>query len=106
MAAPSFSPPAWPDCPRPARPWQDDASRTTKSRGCGSCGRRSEPINATKGRQGGKAQMATIDDILTALDAGQAAALDRLFAFLSIPSISAVPSHFPDCERAADWLVT
>ena len=49
--------------------------------------------------------MATIDDILSAIDAGQAAALDRLFAFLSIPSISAVPAHFPDCERAADWLV-
>jgi acetylornithine deacetylase/succinyl-diaminopimelate desuccinylase-like protein len=49
--------------------------------------------------------MATIDDILSALDAGQGAALDRLFAFLSIPSISAVPAHFPDCERAADWLV-
>src|ERR1700733_13730910 len=50
--------------------------------------------------------MATIDDILSAVDAGQKAALDRLFAFLSIPSISAVPAHFPDCERAADWLVT
>ncbi|HEY1453949.1 MAG TPA: M20/M25/M40 family metallo-hydrolase [Roseiarcus sp.] len=48
--------------------------------------------------------MATIDDTLAAIDAGQAAALDRLFAFLSIPSISAVPAHFPDCERAADWL--
>ena len=50
--------------------------------------------------------MATIDDILSAIDSGQKAALDRLFAFLSIPSISAVPAHFPDCERAADWLVT
>jgi acetylornithine deacetylase/succinyl-diaminopimelate desuccinylase-like protein len=49
--------------------------------------------------------MATIDDILSAIDADQGAALDRLFAFLSIPSISAVPAHFPDCERAADWLV-
>ncbi len=48
--------------------------------------------------------MATIDDILAAIDAGQGAALDRLFALLSIPSISAVPAHFPDCERAADWL--
>ena len=50
--------------------------------------------------------MATIDDILSAVDSGQKAALDRLFAFLSIPSISAVPAHFPDCERAAEWLVT
>jgi acetylornithine deacetylase/succinyl-diaminopimelate desuccinylase-like protein len=49
--------------------------------------------------------MATIDDILTTIDAGQTAALDRLFALLSIPSISAIPAHFPDCERAADWLV-
>ena len=49
--------------------------------------------------------MATIDDILSAIDAGQTQALERLFAFLSIPSISAVPAHFPDCERAADWLV-
>src|ERR1700691_2031540 len=48
--------------------------------------------------------MATVDDVLGAIDAGQTAALDRLFAFLSIPSISAVPAHFPDCERAADWL--
>jgi acetylornithine deacetylase/succinyl-diaminopimelate desuccinylase-like protein len=49
--------------------------------------------------------MATIDDILSAIDSGQKAALDRLFSFLSIPSISAVPAHFPDCDRAADWLV-
>jgi acetylornithine deacetylase/succinyl-diaminopimelate desuccinylase-like protein len=49
--------------------------------------------------------MATIDDVLSAIDSGQKAALDRLFAFLSIPSISALPAHFPDCDRAADWLV-
>jgi acetylornithine deacetylase/succinyl-diaminopimelate desuccinylase-like protein len=49
--------------------------------------------------------MATIDDILSAIDAGQPEALGRLFAFLAIPSISAVPAHFPDCERAAEWLV-
>ena len=48
--------------------------------------------------------MATIDDTLAAIDADQGAALERLFALLSIPSISAVPAHFPDCERAADWL--
>src|SRR6202161_450777 len=50
--------------------------------------------------------MAPIGGILAAVDSGQKIALDRLFAFLSIPSISAVPAHFPDCERAADWLVT
>ena len=49
--------------------------------------------------------MATTDNILEAIDADQGAALERLFALLSIPSISAVPAHFPDCERAADWLV-
>ena len=48
--------------------------------------------------------MATIDDILAAVDADETAALDRLFALLSIPSISAVPAHFADCDRAADWL--
>jgi acetylornithine deacetylase/succinyl-diaminopimelate desuccinylase-like protein len=50
--------------------------------------------------------MATIDEVLSAIDADQGPALDRLFALLSIPSISAVPAHFPDCERAADWLVS
>ncbi len=49
--------------------------------------------------------MATTDNILEAIDADQGSALERLFALLAIPSISAVPAHFPDCERAADWLV-
>ena len=49
--------------------------------------------------------MATIDDVLSAIDAEQTPALDRLFELLKIPSISAVPAHFPDCDRAADWLV-
>ncbi len=49
--------------------------------------------------------MATIDNILATIDADQGPALERLFALLSIPSISAVRAHFPDCERAADWLV-
>jgi hypothetical protein len=48
---------------------------------------------------GGGAQTATIDDILSAIDADQAPALDRLFALLSIPSISAVPAHFPDLAQ-------
>jgi acetylornithine deacetylase/succinyl-diaminopimelate desuccinylase-like protein len=48
--------------------------------------------------------MATIDNILAEIDQGQPAALDRLFEFLQIPSISAVPAHFPDCDRAADWV--
>src|SRR5579862_2633785 len=61
------------------------------------------PITPANGRRG--ARMATIVDILSAIDGGQTAALDRLFSFLAIPSISAVPAHFPDCERAADWLI-
>jgi acetylornithine deacetylase/succinyl-diaminopimelate desuccinylase-like protein len=48
--------------------------------------------------------MATTDDILSEIDAEQRGALERLFAFLKIPSVSAVPAHFPDCDRAADWL--
>src|SRR5689334_9042500 len=63
-----------------------------------------EALPITPGEQAEGARMATIDDILSAIDAGQTAALERLFSFLSIPSISAVPAHFPDCERAADWL--
>ena len=50
--------------------------------------------------------MAAIDDILSEIDAERERALGRLFAFLRIPSISAVPAHFPDCDRAADWLVS
>ena len=50
--------------------------------------------------------MATLDDILSEIDAEQGRALERLFAFLRIPSVSAAPAHFPDCDRAADWLVS
>ena len=49
--------------------------------------------------------MATLENVLATIDANQGAALDRLFALVSIPSISAIPGHFPDCEQAADWLV-
>ena len=48
--------------------------------------------------------MARIDDVLSAIDADQGPALDRLFQLLAIPSISAISAHHPDCERAADWL--
>jgi len=48
--------------------------------------------------------MATLEDVLSTIDAEQGAALDRVFALLSIPSVSADPAHFPDCDRAADWL--
>ena len=49
--------------------------------------------------------MATMDEILCRDRRGQGAAVERLFELLRIPSVSAVPAHFPDCERAADWLV-
>jgi acetylornithine deacetylase/succinyl-diaminopimelate desuccinylase-like protein len=49
--------------------------------------------------------MTMIGDTLDAIDADAGPALDRLFEFLKIPSISASPAHFADCERAADWLV-
>jgi acetylornithine deacetylase/succinyl-diaminopimelate desuccinylase-like protein len=49
--------------------------------------------------------MATTDDILSEIDADQRPALERLSGFLRIPSISAVPAHFPDCDQAADWLL-
>ena len=49
--------------------------------------------------------MATLEDVLATIDANQQSALDRLFALVRIPSISAQATHFPDCERAADWLV-
>ncbi|HXZ15952.1 MAG TPA: M20/M25/M40 family metallo-hydrolase [Roseiarcus sp.] len=49
--------------------------------------------------------MTRTDDTLTAIDADAGPALDRLFDFLRIPSVSASPAHVADCERAADWLV-
>jgi acetylornithine deacetylase/succinyl-diaminopimelate desuccinylase-like protein len=48
--------------------------------------------------------MSTLDDVLARIDANQTEALARLFALLAIPSISADPAHFPDCDSAADWL--
>ena len=48
--------------------------------------------------------MATLENVLSTIDANQSDALDRLFALLAIPSVSAVPAHFADCARAADWL--
>ncbi len=49
--------------------------------------------------------MATLENVLSTIDANQGAALERLFSLIEIPSISALPAHFPDCDRAADWLV-
>ncbi len=47
--------------------------------------------------------MRGMDQVLAAVDAAIPAALERLFAFLRIPSISAQPAHAPDCRRAALW---
>ncbi len=48
--------------------------------------------------------MATLEDVLASIDANAQGALDRLFELVRIPSISAQPAHYPDCDRAADWL--
>ncbi len=44
-----------------------------------------------------------MDKILNAIDSALPASLERLFAFLRIPSISAQPAHAGDCRRAAEW---
>jgi acetylornithine deacetylase/succinyl-diaminopimelate desuccinylase-like protein len=49
--------------------------------------------------------MPTIDDVLIKIDANQSAAIDRLFSFLAIPSVSTDPNRAADCLRAANWLV-
>ncbi len=49
--------------------------------------------------------MTGIDGILAAADAGFEQALERLYGFLRIPSISTDPAYHADCGRAANWLV-
>ena len=54
-------------------------------------------------------QMMTDDSltpVLTQIDAGLPDALERLMDLLRIPSISTDPAFAPDCDRAADWLVS
>ena len=41
--------------------------------------------------------------VLDHADANLAASRERLFDLLRIPSISALPAHAADCERAAAW---
>lgn len=47
---------------------------------------------------------AAISPVLDHLDAGFEGALERLFRFLEIPSVSTDPAHASDCTRAAEWL--
>jgi acetylornithine deacetylase/succinyl-diaminopimelate desuccinylase-like protein len=45
-----------------------------------------------------------IDPILAHLDAHRGPALERLFQLMRIPSISADPTHYGDCDHAAELL--
>ena len=44
-----------------------------------------------------------MDQVLAFIDANLNTSLQRLFALLRIPSISAQPAHAADCRRAAAW---
>ena len=48
--------------------------------------------------------MAALDAILNDIDRDLDGALERLFRFLRIPSISTDPAYAPRCREAADWL--
>jgi acetylornithine deacetylase/succinyl-diaminopimelate desuccinylase-like protein len=48
--------------------------------------------------------MSQLNDVLARIDADLDAALERLFAFLRIKSISTDPAFAGDCRAAADWL--
>ena len=45
-----------------------------------------------------------LDRVLSRLDADLDASVERLFAWLRIPSISTDPAYAPHCRTAADWL--
>ncbi|MGI9388152.1 MAG: M20/M25/M40 family metallo-hydrolase [Methyloligellaceae bacterium] len=45
-----------------------------------------------------------LERVLERLDAGADEAVDRLFHFLKIPSISTDPAYGDDCKRAAEWV--
>ncbi|WP_026870336.1 dipeptidase [Inquilinus limosus] len=48
--------------------------------------------------------MSTLDQVLSAVDAGLDSSLDRLMAFLRQPSISTDPAFKNQCRAAAEWL--
>ena len=50
--------------------------------------------------------MAALDSVLNDIDKDLDNALERLFAFLRIPSISTDPAHAGDCRAAAAWLAS
>ena len=47
--------------------------------------------------------MTDLKSTLDAADRGLGSSLDRLDAFLRIPSVSADPAYDADCRRAAEW---
>ena len=48
--------------------------------------------------------MSTLDQVLSAIDAGFDSSLDRLMAFLRLQSISTDPAYKEQCRAAAEWL--
>jgi acetylornithine deacetylase/succinyl-diaminopimelate desuccinylase-like protein len=46
----------------------------------------------------------TLDKVLARIDADLDGSLDRLFAWLRIPSISTDPAYAGECRKAAEWL--
>jgi acetylornithine deacetylase/succinyl-diaminopimelate desuccinylase-like protein len=48
----------------------------------------------------------TLDAALARIDADIHDSLDRLFAFLAIPSVSTDPAYATECQRAAEWLAS
>ncbi len=47
--------------------------------------------------------MATLDNVLAQIDRNMDAAVQRLFEFVAIPSVSTDPAFKGDCDRAAAW---
>lgn len=50
--------------------------------------------------------MSDLDAVLSRLDAGQDAAVERLFALLRMESISTDSAYKGECRKAAEWLVS
>lgn len=48
--------------------------------------------------------MSELDQVLSHLDKNLDAAVERLFAFLRVPSISTDPAYKQDCVKAAEHL--